>query len=206
MAVTQLASTSDVEAALGRSLTASESSLADFALDKASEAFRREARQQFTPGTSTVRLRSNGGKVYLTQRPVTAVDSVVDDDGDAVTYTRVGQWLTLTTSGERFVTVTYDHGGAVPDLVRLTVAEIATRHVLLDDGAREGKSQFSNTAGPYTESGTFAAWAVGGQVTLSPDDKATARSFRPKVPTVYLSAAPTTDSETWRLAGDPAWP
>lgn len=190
MAVTQLASTSDVESAVGRTLTSSESALASFALDKASERFRRESGQQFTAGSSTVRLKVNGGRVYLTQRPVVTVTSVSDDDGDAVDYTLTGQWLDVALSSGQYVTVEYDHGGEVPDIVRLTIAEIAARNVNLDDSARAGLSQFSNVTGPFNESGSFAAWAVGGQVTLSPDDIALARSFRAVVPRVFVQAAP----------------
>lgn len=205
MAVTQIASLDDVEAVMGRTLTSAETPLADFALDKASEMFRREAKQRFTSGSSTVRLKINGGRVRLTQYPVVTVSTVVNDDAEAVTYTRVGQWLNVSLSSGQYVTVTYSHGGDAPDLVRLAIAEVAARHVLLDDQARKGVSQFAHTEGPFTESGTFAAWAVGGQVTLSPEDKALARSFRAVVPTILVASAPTTDSDNWRTSTDATW-
>lgn len=190
MTVTRLASTADVEAALGRELTSGEQGLAEFALDKASEAFRREAGQTFTPAESTVRLKALGGVVTLPQRPAVDVSAVADDDGNAVEFTLDGQRVVLDADALPYVAVTYEHGGDVPDLVRLAVAEVVARNLRIDDDAKAGKTQFSNTAGPFTESGAFATWAVGGQVMLSPDDKALARSYRRPQPRVYIQNAP----------------
>ncbi len=191
MAVTQLASATDVATALGRSLTAAETLQVGPILDIASEKFRRRSGQMFTAGTSTVRLKVNGGRVYLPQTPVTAVTTVVDDDAVAVTFTRADQWLTLDASSTSansysFVTVTYAHGGTVPDLVRLTIADIAKKVLMVDDRAKTGLSQFAHSEGPFADSGTYATWAVGGQTMLSPDDNALADSFRVKVPTVWV--------------------
>lgn len=183
----QLASISDVEAVLGRTLTAGEATRAGVYLDKASELFRRRSGQQFTPGESTVRLKVNGGKVHLPQRPVTAVASVTDDDGNAVEFDRLGQWLTVPLISHHFVRVQYSHGGEVPTLVRLTVAEIAAKVLSVSDNARQGITQMSSTQGPFTDSFTYASWAVGGQTMLSPDDAATAESYRVRTPTVWVS-------------------
>ncbi|HEX9565108.1 MAG TPA: hypothetical protein VF981_14090, partial [Gemmatimonadaceae bacterium] len=92
MAVVQLASAEDVATALGRDLTPAEGLQVEPILDMASEQFRRRSGQGFTAGSSVVRLKSNGGKVYLPQRPVVAVTSVVDDAGADVEYTRHDQW------------------------------------------------------------------------------------------------------------------
>lgn len=188
MAVVQLASTVDVAAALGRALTSEESARVGAILDKASEAFRKRSGQLFTAGSSSVRLKVDGGRVYLTQHPVVAVTTVVDDDALPVTYTRAGQWLTVPTSMDSsdFVTVAYTHGGAVPDDVRLCVADIARRVLLVDVRAQAGMSQFNHTEGPFTDGGTFAAWAVGGQTMLSPSDLALADSYRAVVPTLRV--------------------
>ena len=198
MAVTQLASATDVVAALGRDLTSVEVTRVEPILDKASEMFRRRSGQQFTTGTSTVRLKVNGGRVYLPQRPVTSVTGVVDDDAVTIPYTRADQWLdvnilitgTSTYSSflgsDAFVTVTYAHGGTVPDLVRLAVADIARRVLSVPESALAGMSQYAETKGPFTESGTFAAWAVGGQTMLSPDDKALADSYKFRAPSVTV--------------------
>ena len=60
---------------------------------------------------------------------------------------------------------------------RMAVGNAEARDRLLR--ARAGMTQFQKTAGPFQEGGTFAAWAVGGQVLLSPADAAVAQSFRP---------------------------
>jgi hypothetical protein len=177
MAVTQLASAEDVKTALGRDLTTEETTRIEAILDKASEQFRRVSGQQFTPGTSTVRLRVNDGRVRLTQRPVTAVTSVTDDDGNPVAYTRFASVLTTPLRTGSFVIVAYSHGGTVPDEVRLCIAEVGKRVLEIPKSARSGISQFAESDGPFSESGTFAAWAVGGQTMLSPDDVAFAKSF-----------------------------
>ena len=188
MAVVQLATSADVVAALGRALTSDESARVGAILDQASEAFRRRSGQKFTASTNVVRLKVDGGRIYLTQRPVVAVTTVVDDAGVPVPYTRVGQWLTLTTYADAttFLTVSYTAGGTVPDDVRLCVADIARRVLLVADEALEGRTQFAHTEGPFTDSGTLAAWAVGGQTILSPNDLALADWYRVKVPTLRV--------------------
>lgn len=193
-----LASPDDVVVALGRDLTESEEARVDSVLRKASALFRREARQLFTPGFSDVRLKVNGGRVYLPQSPVTDVTSVVDDDGAAVAYTRRQQWLRVPLGSDSFVIVVYAHGDVeVPDLVRTTVAEVAMKVFQLAPEAVSGVSQYSETRGPFTESRTYAAWSVGGQTALSPDVVAIARSFRVTVPTVWVQPAPAACEADW---------
>lgn len=189
MAVVQLASQEDVEASMGRDLTSAEEGRVGAILDKLSELFRRESGQTFTAGTSTVRLKVNGGRVYLPQRPVDTVSSVVDDDGDAVEYTRHDQWLTVPLVSHEFVTVTYTHGAeTAPDVVRLAVADAARQVLSIDPNATAGVASYGRTAGPFNEQSTYATWAQGGSARLSPDDLALARSFRVKVPTVWVSS------------------
>jgi len=192
MAVVQLATSTDVVAVLGRALTSSEVLRVEPILDKASELFRRRARQTFSNGTSTVRLKVNGGRVYLPQRPVTAVASVVDDAGVVVTYTLADQWLTLNTvlgdkfyGSDAFVTVAYTHGG-VPELVRLCIADVARQVLTIDANAQVGVSQHAETRGPFTESSSYATWAVGGSTRLSPEDNALADSYRFRAPSVVV--------------------
>lgn len=181
-----LATQEDVENVLGRALTSSEEARLGHALSKASGMFRRRAQRLFEAGTSTVRLKVNGDKVFLPE-PAASVATVVDEAGDAVEFTADGQWLTTVgLSSARFVTVTYTHTGDVPDLVRDAVAEIVARSLTIDESARSGATQTQDTAGPFQQGRTFAAWAVGGQVLLSPDDKALADSYRPRVPTVWV--------------------
>jgi hypothetical protein len=182
MAVTKLASSADVVAALGRNLTTSETARVDAILDKASELFRREAGQTFTAGSSTNRLQVRLGEVWLPKRPVATVTSVydaADDTHTELTYTRFEHTLTLTSGNPRWVVVAYTHGGTVPDIVRLCVADVARKVLEIDPNAAQGRSQFTRTAGPFTESSTYATWAQGGQTMLAPDDVKLARSFRP---------------------------
>jgi hypothetical protein len=179
MAVVQLASQADVEAILGRVLTSAEEARVDAILDKASELFRRHSGQQFTAGTSDVRLRAVGEYIYLTQRPVVSVESLDDLDGNAVEYTLDGTRLVLECAhGGKFFQVAYTHGGDVPDLVRLTIAEVAAKVLRIDPNAAAGKVQHTDTAGPYSTNDTYATWAQGGETRLSPDDIATAKSFQ----------------------------
>jgi hypothetical protein len=181
-----LAMAADVAEVLGRDLTSSEAIKVEPILDKASALFRRRAGQEFTEGQSEVRLKVNGGKVYLPQYPVTDVVSVTDDDGEGVDYEQVGQWLDVGLGSDKFVTVVYTHGGEVPDLVRLTVAEVAKRVLLVPESAQTGVTQHSETAGAFTQSDSYATWAQGGQTMLAPDDLAIADSFRVAVPTIWV--------------------
>lgn len=174
-----LASQQDVVTALGRALTSEEVTRVAAMLTKASELFRLRSGQLFTPGTSTVRLKVNAGTVRLPQSPVTSVESVVDDCGAVIPFTRFDQVLSLHRLSHEFVRVSYSHGSdEVPDLVKVTVAEIAARVLRIDPRAAAGVTQRSKTTGPFTEAETFSAYSVGGQLLLSPDDVAIANSFR----------------------------
>lgn len=178
MAVVQLASATDVAAALGRALTSEETAKVVAVLDKASELFRYRSGQQFTTGTSTVRIRNRAGVVTLMQRPVTAVTAVKDDDGADLTFVWDGRAQFKVSSSEKYVTVTYSHGGAVPDLVRLTVAEIGKKVLLISPNAQAGMTSSMETTGPFTDQESYATWAQGGQTMLSPSDDAIALSYR----------------------------
>lgn len=197
MPATTLASTEDVEAFLGRSLSsADERKRVTAILEKASALFRWQARQQFTPGESISRLKVNGGRVRVPEHPIGEIRSVRDDQGAAVEYSRAGQWLTVCLGSHEFVTVDYTHGAdEVPELVRTTVAEIAKKVLSIDPRAAAGVSQGSTTTGPFTDSNTYATWAQGGQTMLAPDDLAIAKSFRPRVPKIWVThSSPPTES------------
>jgi hypothetical protein len=180
MAVVQLATADDVVEFLGRDLTSAEETRVEPILNKASELFRRESGQTFTSGTSENRLRVRGGtEVYLPQRPVVSVESVTDDDGEALEYTVRGQVVRLSArTALPFVLVEYTHGGAVPDVVRVAVAEIAAVVLRIDSSALSGLSQVQETTGPFSRQASYASWAIGGATRLSPEDVQLARSFR----------------------------
>jgi hypothetical protein len=185
-----LASDTDVAALARRALTIEEQGAVPLLLAKASAQFRRLAEQQFTPGESVARLKVNARAVCLWERPAGVVHSVADDQGRPVAHTRRGQWLRdVPLPSSAYVTVEYSHGSeTVPDLVRVTVAEIVARTLGLDEAARSGVIQQSKTVGPFNTSRTFAAWASGGQLTFSPDDRRVALSFRPQVPRLWAPA------------------
>lgn len=183
-----LASQTDVESLLGRSLTTAESARVTGVLAKLSAAFRREANRVdgWTAGTFTKRLKVNAERVYIPE-PFTSVTSVEDDDEDPVEYVVRDQSVYVEgASSGTFLTVTYVTDGAVPDEVRLTVADAARKVLTIDEDALTGVSQFAHSEGPYSESGTYAAWAVGGEAMLGPDAKAVARAHRPAHPRVWV--------------------
>lgn len=187
MAVVQLANQADVIEQLGgRGLTPEEEARLGPILDKLSELFRLHAGQTFSAGTAKVRRKVDGGLVFLPQRPVTAVESVTDDHGCAVPFARDGQWLDVGLGSHRFVRVRYTHGGDVPDLVRLTIADAARQILSIDPKAVAGVTQGSETGGAESISNTYATWAVGGATRLSPEDIAIARTYRTRAPRVTV--------------------
>ena len=175
-----LASSEDVEAQLGRELTDAESGRVDDILAKASALFRDKSGQDFTPGRSVRRLKVNGGRVRLPQTPVVEVHSVTLDDGAPVDHDLFGQWLTVPLASHEFVRVDYEHGGDVPDLVRITIAEVVAKVIRIDRNAAAGVATHQLSAGQYQESRTYAGWALGGGTSLAPEDEKVALSFRYK--------------------------
>ena len=174
-----LATKEDVVKALGRDLTASETKQVDVHLLKVSELFRLEARQQFTLGRSTNRLRVTAGALTLPQRPVRAVLTVDGEPADR--FTLIGQRLEVPVPTGTTVVVDYEHGSdEVPDLVTLTVAGIVAQLFEADPRARAGVSQRGETRGPFSSQETYAAWAQGAAPRLAPDDVRTAQSYRVK--------------------------
>ena len=179
-AYTPLTTSGDVVEALGRDLTSAEQLRVTDAIVQASELFRKEARRTFTPGRRTNRLRSHGGEVRPPETPVTIVHNITSDDGRPLTYTLFESVITLADAAPRFVRVDYSFGDeSVPEIVRTSVASAVASAFDIDRRARAGMTQFSRTAGPFSEGGSFAAWAVGGQVALPPAVEAIARSLRP---------------------------
>jgi hypothetical protein len=192
-----LASADDVALELGLEsaddLSAAQALRVPSLLARASYLFQQAADRLFIPDTYTVRLRVQGGQVRLPESPVTDVDSVVDDAGNDVTYTRYGQWLRIESRFDSnvsfaalpaegcvaFVTVTYD-GGAIPDVVKGAVAAMAARYVSIDPATQvAGATTVNLVTGPFQSNITYADWATEAMC-LSEDDKALAESFRYK--------------------------
>lgn len=172
-----LATTADVEARLGRPLTASELSKANAWLEDASALFTNRATQQFVPGESKVRLFPRDGVVRLVQRPVIEIVSVKDLDGTEIDYTFDGHQSLYDLGAYSPVVVEYEHGSEnVPADVVAAVAGMVVRTLQIAPDAASGVTQ--QAVGPFSQS--YAAWAVGGQVMLSPMEEKVAADYREK--------------------------
>lgn len=173
-----LATIADVEARLGRTLTADEAVKASAWLNDASALFVQRAMQEFEVGESRVRVFTNNGIVRLIQRPVIAIVDVKDINGNSVDYTWDGfqSLYDLGTVGP--LEVTYEHGSdIIPEAVVAVVAGMVARTLSIAGDAVAGVTQQS--VGPFSQS--YASWAVGGQIMLSPAEMAVADSYRTKI-------------------------
>lgn len=168
MSLPPLIEPSDVEQLLQRPLTDQERARARVAIVRLSAAYRDRSEQQVTPGRSEVRLKVDRGEVILPQQPAGTVHSVTSR-GAPIRYKQDGPRLLVDLAAHRFVTVDYEHGGAVPDdLIELIAARVADDLDVPDD-ARRGTVQVTTTSGPFSEARTYAAWAQGGVSGLGPD-------------------------------------
>jgi hypothetical protein len=174
--MTSLATIQDVEDRLGRSLTGSESIKVEALLTDASALVVGYTGQQFLTGTSTSLLQVKLGKIRMPQRPVTAVDSVETLSGEPVSFDWDNyQNLYVDTANYSQVVVTYEHGeDSAPADVIAVVAGLALRTFQVSPEAAMGVTQ--QATGPFSV--TYAAWAVGGQVVLSPTDRAILDRYR----------------------------
>lgn len=170
-----LATISDVEARLGRSLTVSEIPKANAYLEDASALFVQRAVQKFEVSESTVRLFPKDGIVRLVQRPVIEVSEVKDIDGHPIDFTFDGHQSLYDLGAYTPVTVTYEHGSAeIPADVVAVVAGMVARTLSIAPDAAAGVTQQS--VGPFSQS--YASWAVGAQVMLSPAEAKVADYYR----------------------------
>ena len=170
-----LATISDVEARLGRSLTVGEIPKANAYLQDASALFIQRAVQKFEVGESTVRLFPKDGIVRLTQRPVIEVVEVKDLDGVEIDFTFDGHQSLYDLGDFRGVTVNYEHGSAnIPQDVIGVVAGMVARTLSISPDAAAGVQQ--QAVGPFSQS--YATWAVGAQVMLSPAEVKVADYYR----------------------------
>lgn len=170
-----LATIADVEARLGRSLTVAEQPKAAAYLEDASALFIQRAVQKFEVGESTVRLFPKDGIVRLVQRPVIEIVEVKDIDGVEIDYTFDGHQSLYDLGAYTPVTVTYEHGSAtIPADVVACVAGMVARTLSISPDAAAGVTQQS--VGPFSQS--YATWAVGGQVMMSPAEAKVADYYR----------------------------
>jgi hypothetical protein len=172
-----LATIADVEARLGRLLSNPEKAQANAWLDDASAIFVQRAVQKFEVGESTVRLFPRDGVVRLVQRPVIEIIEVTDIDGVEIEYTFDGHQSLYELGSYSPVIVEYEHGSEfVPDDVVAVVAGMVVRTLLIPADAAAGIQQ--QAVGPFSQS--YAAWAVGRQVLMSPSDIEVANYYREK--------------------------
>lgn len=172
-----LATIADVEARLGRPLTNSELSKANAWLEDASALFVQRATQQFEPGESRVRLFPRDGVVRLVQRPVIEIISVKDIDGVEIDYTFDGHQSLYDLGSYSPVIVEYEHGSEdIPADVVAAVAGMVVRTLQIAPDAASGVTQ--QAVGPFSQS--YATWAVGGQIMMSPAEEKIANAYREK--------------------------
>ena len=170
-----LATIADVEARLGRSLTAGETSKATAWLTDASAMFVQRAIQKFEVGDSRVRLFPRDNVVRLVQRPVLQIIEVTDLEGVEIDYTWDGHQSLYDLGDLRGITVEYEHGSAtIPDDVVAVVAGMVARTLSISPDAAAGVQQ--QTVGPFSQS--YANWAVGAQVMMSPAEMKVADYYR----------------------------
>lgn len=166
--LTALATTTDADAF---GITVSEASLL-----RASTRVRSFTGQRISEGTSTVTLR--GPVSRLPQRPVVAVSSVVDSDGNAVEYEMNGSQITACSTD--VLTVAYSHGfpdGAIPDEVVEIVCTVAARIDSTDPALSQGVTQEQSGSASQTF-GMDAFRAVSG---LTSEEKAILKGLFPKL-------------------------
>lgn len=166
-----LATEADLEARLGRSLTAEELTQAIALLDDASATVRVYTGRNFEAAEVTQRLRVVDGKVRLPQSPVTAVESVESVEGTAVDFTwHHGSTIYLNagvldaweyegrTRTPTYVDVTYTAGSAtIPDAIVAVVCSIAKRALEVPAASSgltsESVGNYSYSVGPVAASG-----------------------------------------------------
>ncbi|MEU8619936.1 hypothetical protein [Streptomyces sp. NPDC048623] len=146
-------------------------------LDVASAVVRREARQSFTRGTSSVTLYPNAGWVVLPQRPVISVQSV-HQGGQLVPPDR---WQLvrdrLAVDDDQAVSVTYAHGYAyVPGDVLGVVLTLAGRALTNPSDLRQ------ESVGSVSV--TYSAETIG--ASLAPADRDLLARYRRRVAVVRL--------------------
>lgn len=164
-----LATVDDLADRMQRTLSDDEAIRADTLLRDASATVRAYCRRDFTSGEATERLRVKRGRVRLPRRPVTAVESIADMDGNDLTFTwHAGDVIDFTITpinsfevvpyrnGHQWVDVTYTAGEeAVPDVVVKIVCRIAA--TALDTPAENAGVSQESIAGYSYSNGTIAA-------------------------------------------------
>jgi hypothetical protein len=210
--VTDLATTADLEARLGRSLSGTEATRATAYLADASALIRNYSRQTFTAvAGDVVRLRPVGTEVRLPERPVTAVHSVTAigwagipslvlpltfwgfDGIDIVTIAPFNSdlWLNLpiieiAQELPDTYEINYDHGDDdVPDDVVAICCGVVNR-ILLAPSLVEGMSSERIGQYSYQMSQQVNGGSAGAAVKLTDTDKDALSRYRRQATSVQL--------------------
>lgn len=187
----------DVEARLGRALTSTEVARVAALMADASASVRNYMKQDVAEDTTTATLRVRNGRVRLPQRPITAVTTVLNSNGDPVIYQWDGAdslttganvpdswaWVPFT-SGVVTLTVTYTHGyNPIPDDIIAVCCSVVMRAIgrePVDAGIQSESIQgYSYTLGAIGAAGALglldsekhildAYCRVGGQISTAP--------------------------------------
>lgn len=181
--MTAFATSDDVEAALGRTLTDGELERVDGLLELASGQVFAETGYYFAPGTYTIGrpARVSKLKIPANVNAVTSVKEIDQCDGTE----------TLLTAGTDYVrrgSVLYGLRAAWAEILFVVTAAVPTEIVALVAGMvattldTPGANVASDTAGPFTRS--FIS--TSGRVYLSVSDKAALRKYKQTKPAINL--------------------
>lgn len=133
--------TDELAAFMGRTFSASEAAQAQVIIDTVEGAIESEAGVSFTPVTDEkVRIQADGhGIIELARKPVTAVTSIYDVDGNAVDYVDFDGLATLyNLYPNQVVDVTYSHGFAtVPKDIKGVALGSSSRVMYNPSGLRQ---------------------------------------------------------------------
>jgi hypothetical protein len=113
----------------------------------------------------------------LVQRPIVEIVSVKDIDSSVIDFTYDGFQSIYDLGSYTPGIVEYEHGSDdVPADVVACVAGMVVRTLSIAPDAASGVTQ--QAVGPFSQS--YAAWAVGGQVMMSPAEEKVANAYRDK--------------------------
>ena len=155
--------------------------ISEGAFNRASARVRAYTGLTLTEGTYTILAR--GPKVQLPERPVTSVDSILDDDANELGFTlRAGGMLDVE-CGDENLTIAYDAGYAtLPDALVELVCSIASRLDGIDPAAATGVQQ--ETGG--SESVTYGFDSYNAISELTTGEKRALDRLFPKRPGVVV--------------------
>jgi hypothetical protein len=182
---------------MGRQVTEAESARILALLEDVSAVVRQYTGRQFAVGTGTVRRRAKNGVIRIGERPVTAVTTVADVDGNDVTFEWDGldvvkvwpaaglDWFEREWGGTAtgVYDVTYTAGSnTVPAAVRAVVCQMVGRALGLPPD--ESGKQSENITGYGYSNGVAAAAGSAGMLN---DERAVLDRYRRVGATIHVA-------------------